>query len=271
MSFSLTPHAKACAQVGAPLVVAALGLGLTALISGIGHQDLDGASSSGAAFGQVARSGYDAGAGAATTPLTASAALQAPPAQLARVANPRGRDLDCLAEAVYYEARGESAAGQAAVAQVVLNRARHPNYPKSVCGVVFQGGFAGDCQFSFVCDGAMSRPVEPTAWRQARQIAARALSGYVMTSVGRALNFHVSPTGTERHAAPGTVAQLGRHVFFVAVNRPVPTPPRHEEPPRVVEASLVARGPDAPEAVHALTAALSEVAPSKPAHTGPTE
>ncbi len=271
MSFSLTPHAKACAQVGAPLVVAALGLGLTALICGIGHRDLDGSASSGAAFGQVARSGYDAGGAVATGPLTASADLQASPSRVGHLGSARGRDLDCLAEAVYYEARGESAAGQAAVAQVVLNRARHPNYPKSVCGVVFQGGFAGDCQFSFVCDGAMSRPVEPTAWRQARQIAARALSGYVMTSVGRALNFHVSPTGTERHAAPGTVAQLGRHVFFVAVNRPLPAPPRHEDPPRLVEASLTARGPDAPEAVHALTAALAEVTPAKTIHTGPTE
>jgi hypothetical protein len=242
---------------------------MTALICGIGRQDIDTAASSGAAFGQVARSGYDAGAGAATTPLAVSAALQGPPAQIARGRGARGRDLDCLAEAVYYEARGESAAGQAAVAQVVLNRAHHPNYPKSVCGVVFQGGFAGDCQFSFVCDGAMSRPVEPTAWRQARQIAARALSGYVMTSVGRALNFHVSPSGTERHAAPGTVAQLGRHVFFVAITRPAP--PRHDDPPRLVEASLTARAPDAPEAVHALTSALAEVTPPKPPHTGPTE
>ncbi len=266
MSFSLSPHAKACAQVGAPLVVAALGLGLTAVICGAGHRDIDGGASSGAAFGQVARSGYDAGAGVATTPMSASAALQGAAPQ-----SVRGRDLDCLAEAVYYEARGESAAGQAAVAQVVLNRARHPNYPKSVCGVVFQGGFAGDCQFSFVCDGAMSRPVEPTAWRQARQIAARALSGYVMTSVGRALNFHVSPTGTERHAAPGTVAQLGRHVFFVAMGRPAPAPPRREEPPHLEEASLVARSPDAPEAVHALTAALAEVTPAKTPHPGPTQ
>jgi hypothetical protein len=264
LSFSLSPHAKACAQVGAPLVVAALGLGLTAMICGIGRPDLDGASSSGAAFGQVARSGYDAGAGAATTPVAASLAQQT-----ARPQTSRGRDLDCLAEAVYYEARGESEAGQAAVAQVVLNRARHPNYPKSVCGVVFQGGFAGDCQFSFVCDGAMSRPVEPTAWRQARQIAARALSGYVMTSVGRALNFHVSPTGAERHAAPGTVAQLGRHVFFVAVNRPGAASARRGEPPHIMEASLVARAPDAPEA--ARTAALSEVTPSKTPRPGPTE
>ncbi len=265
MSFSLSPHAKACAQVGAPLVVAALGLGLTALICGIGHRDLDGASSSGAAFGQVARSGYDAGGAVATAPLTANLTQRS-----AQTRPARGRDLDCLAEAVYYEARGESQAGQAAVAQVVLNRARHPNYPKSVCGVVFQGGFAGDCQFSFVCDGAMSRPVDPAAWRQARQIAARALSGYVMTSVGRALNFHVSPTGTERRAVPGAIAQLGRHVFFVAVKRTAPMV-RHEDPPRLVEASLVARGADAPEAARALTAALSEVTPPKTPRPGPTE
>ncbi len=239
------------------------------MICGARHHDLDGAQSAGAAFGQVARAGFDAGASVATGPLTASAALPGAPPQTAHVASGRGRDLDCLAEAVYYEARGESAAGQAAVAQVVLNRAHHPNYPKSVCGVVFQGGFAGECQFRFVCDGAMARPVEPTAWRQARQIAARALSGYVMTSVGNALNFHVSATGAERRAAPGTVAQLGRHVFFVAVNRAAPR--RHDDTPRLADDSLTARGPDAPEAVHALTTALADVTAPKTPHTGPTE
>ena len=125
------------------------------------------------------------------------------------------RDVDCLSQAVYYEARGESLAGQQAVAQVVLNRARHPGFPKSVCAVVFQ-----TCQFSFVCDGAMGRPLEPMAWRRARSVAARALDGYVMAAVGRALSFHVAEGG----AAPGAVARLGRHAFYVAQNHsPVQT------------------------------------------------
>lgn len=74
------------------------------------------------------------------------------------------RDLDCLTDAVYYEARGESRQGQAAVAQVVLNRVRHPAFPKSVCGVVFQGAFSNStCQFSFACDGSMRKPRDPEA------------------------------------------------------------------------------------------------------------
>ncbi|MFM8375734.1 MAG: cell wall hydrolase, partial [Phenylobacterium sp.] len=66
-----------------------------------------------------------------------------------------GRDLDCLTQAVYYEARGEGRAGMQAVAQVVLNRARHPAFPKTICGVVFQGASRQTgCQFSFTCNGA---------------------------------------------------------------------------------------------------------------------
>ncbi len=125
------------------------------------------------------------------------------------------RDLDCLADAVYYEARGESATGQAAVAQVVLNRVRHPAFPKSVCGVVFQGAHTGDtCQFSFACDGSMGRPREPGAWRQARTVAARALSGFVMPSVGNATHFHVAGLQPEWGPSLMRVAQIGLHVFY---------------------------------------------------------
>ena len=125
------------------------------------------------------------------------------------------RDLDCLTDAVYYEARGETAAGQAAVAQVVLNRVRHPGFPKSVCGVVFQGVADGDgCQFSFACDGSMHRPRESEAWRRAEQIAARALTGFVMPSVGNATHFHA--IGVDPGWGPRLlkVAQVGLHVFY---------------------------------------------------------
>src|SRR4051812_14116005 len=74
------------------------------------------------------------------------------------------RSLECLTQAIYYEARSESDAGQRAVAQVVLNRVRHPAYPDSVCGVVYQGSArATGCQFTFTCDGAMAGGIEPYA------------------------------------------------------------------------------------------------------------
>lgn len=125
------------------------------------------------------------------------------------------RDLECLTQAVYYEARGETPAGQAAVAQVVLNRARHPAFPKSVCGVVFQGASRGGvCQFSFACDGSMRRGRERGAWSRAQRVAARALSGTVMTVVGNATHFHtinVSPGWGPRLIRVG---QVGLHVFY---------------------------------------------------------
>lgn len=125
------------------------------------------------------------------------------------------RDLECLTQAVYYEARGETPAGQAAVAQVVLNRVRHSAFPKSVCAVVFQGAYRGGvCQFSFACDGSMRRRREPGAWARAERVAARALSGGVMAPVGNATHFHtinVSPGWGPRMVR---VAQVGLHVFY---------------------------------------------------------
>src|SRR5262249_50934740 len=102
------------------------------------------------------------------------------------------RDLDCLTQAVYFEARGEGPGGMQAVAQVVLNRVRHPAFPKTVCGVVFQGSGGSGCQFSFACDGSVNRAPEAGAWRRARDVAAKALSGHVMAEVGNATHFHTT-------------------------------------------------------------------------------
>ena len=124
------------------------------------------------------------------------------------------RELDCLSAAVYYEARGESAAGQAAIAQVVLNRVRHPAFPKSVCGVVYQGAQSHTCQFSFACDGSMRRSREPAAWNRARAIAGKALGGQVMASVGNATHFHVASLGQVWGVRLLQVARVGSHVFY---------------------------------------------------------
>ncbi len=130
----------------------------------------------------------------------------------ARAAAAHGTDANCLAQAVYYEARGESVSGQAAVAQVVLNRVRHPAFPKTVCGVVFQKSGQG-CQFSFACNGSMHSGMEPGAWRRAEQVAQRALSGAVMADVGEATQFQAARAGGWANGLL-KVAQIGEHVFF---------------------------------------------------------
>ncbi|MFC3069035.1 cell wall hydrolase [Phenylobacterium soli] len=135
----------------------------------------------------------------------------------ARAAHPdamqQARDLDCLTDAVYYEARGETVRGQQAVATVVLNRVKNPNFPKTVCGVVFQRA-AGACQFSFACDGSMRRGREVEAWDDARKIAARALSGYVLRDVGSATHFHTLDVSPGWGPKMLRVATVGLHVFY---------------------------------------------------------
>ena len=179
---------------------------------------------------------------AAARPAPAIVSAPAPSpvrSRMASVSVPVRRDLDCLTAAVYYEARGESAEGQAAVAQVVLNRAHHLEYPRSVCGVVFQGARAGACQFSFVCDGAMRQPLEHTAWDRARAIASRALSGYVMAAVGPAIRFHV--THVAWNGRDGAIARIGNHLFLGKVRPPtVVTAQRMVANTRVADKIVVA-------------------------------
>ncbi len=142
------------------------------------------------------------------------AVLQAPTPL--RVADPIAvaHDIDCLTAAVYYEARGEPREGQAAVAQVVLNRVRDAGFPKTVCGVVYQGAANHECQFSFACDGAAEARLEPDAWARARSVAYRALAGYVVAAVGGATHYHVADLGEIWGGQLVRVAQIGQHVFY---------------------------------------------------------
>src|SRR6185312_2810861 len=123
--------------------------------------------------------------------------------------------LQCLTQAAYYEAGANGPPAQAAVVQVVLNRLRHPDFPKSVCGVVYEGsGRDAGCQFTFTCDGALSRPVDADAWNEARRVAQHALAGFVDRAVGTATYYHadyVFPTW-----APTLVklATVGPHIFY---------------------------------------------------------
>lgn len=124
------------------------------------------------------------------------------------------RALLCLTQAVYYEAGFEPLEGRRAVAQVVLNRMRHPAFPKSVCGVVYQGAGTRVCQFTFVCDGALYRAPALGAWRQAEAIARAALDGFVERSVGEATHYHADYVAPRWAPLLAKVAKLGQHIFY---------------------------------------------------------
>jgi len=95
-----------------------------------------------------------------------------------------------------------------------LNRLRHPAFPKSVCGVVYQGSGGRVCQFTFVCDGALYRQPELGAWRQAEQVARAALAGYVETAVGEATHYHADYVAPRWAPLLAKVAQIGQHIFY---------------------------------------------------------
>lgn len=123
--------------------------------------------------------------------------------------------LRCLTQAVYYEAATEPLEGRRAVAQVVLNRVRHPAYPKSVCGVVYQGSERRTgCQFSFTCDGSLLRAPMAGPWRQAQEVARAALAGYVEKSVGTATHYHADYVLPKWAFQLAKIEQLGRHIFY---------------------------------------------------------
>jgi spore germination cell wall hydrolase CwlJ-like protein len=130
-------------------------------------------------------------------------------------ANDRELATQCMTQAVYYEAAFEPLDGQRAVAQVILNRTRHPAFPKSVCGVVYQGSnrITG-CQFSFTCDGSLARRPAAWAWDRARKVAEAAMAGYVMKAVGGATHYHADYVFP--YWAPGLakVNQIGAHIFY---------------------------------------------------------
>ncbi len=123
--------------------------------------------------------------------------------------------IDCLTAAVYYESATETVDGQRAVAQVVLNRVRHPAYPNSVCGVVFQGSErATGCQFTFTCDGSLRRAPSARGWLRARSIAAAALSGYVDANVGLATHYHTLFVVPYWSGSLTKLRTVGSHIFY---------------------------------------------------------
>jgi spore germination cell wall hydrolase CwlJ-like protein len=130
-------------------------------------------------------------------------------------ADNRTSAVTCLAQAVYYEAAGEGMDGGRAVAQVVLNRLRHPGFPSTVCGVVYQGADrATGCQFSFTCDGSMQRIPVPSLWARSKQIAEEALKGRVFAPVGHATHYHADYVLPYWADSLDKSVQIGRHIFY---------------------------------------------------------
>ncbi len=130
-------------------------------------------------------------------------------------AGTQAQAVECLTAAVYYEAATEPLDGQRAVAQVVLNRVRHPAYPNSVCGVVFQGSERRTgCQFTFTCDGSLARKPSSRLWSLAQQVAREALAGYVHKPVGLATNYHADYVVPYWASSLHKIAVVGRHIFY---------------------------------------------------------
>jgi spore germination cell wall hydrolase CwlJ-like protein len=153
------------------------------------------------------------------------------------------RERRCLATAIYFEARGEPVQGQIAVGQVILNRVRSPQFPATICGVVYQGQLAPGCQFSFTCDGRTDLPRQDAQWALAQKLARQITSGQVwLPEVGYSTYYHANYVRPVWVAAMNKVDSIGRHFFYKK---------RHESPYNVPDAS----GTDA-------TVSLASSAPS---------
>jgi len=188
------------------------------------------------------------------------------------------RSLDCLSQAVYYEAASESEDGQRAVAQVVLNRVRHPAWPNSVCGVVYQGPMraGGGCQFTFTCDGSLGRRPGGIAWARARMIAAEALAGHSFAGVGLSTHYHthaVFPSWAPRlmktavigahnfYRLPGTPGLPGAFSDRYAGSEPVPRPAAYIPSFRTAASALdlAAFAPATPAEIRAAVTIRSDI------------
>jgi spore germination cell wall hydrolase CwlJ-like protein len=121
----------------------------------------------------------------------------------------------CLAEAVYYEARSETKAGQKAVAEVILNRVKSKHYPNTICGVVYQGAERSTgCQFTFTCDGSTAKMPYGKLWTRSEDVARLALTGAMGELTGGATHYHT--TDIFPHWAPNMrpTRLIGSHQFY---------------------------------------------------------
>lgn len=211
-------------------VVGLLALGLTLAASMRGRADAAPSSSalpitsakaatliaatSGAKALEVRATGVEAEKINAALPFSSAPVQAAVPFSAPTGGTAYDRALTCLTQAVYYEAGFEPLSGRRAVAQVIINRSRHPAFPKSICGVVYQRNATPICQFTFVCDGSLTRPAGAAAWSEARKVAEAALAGYVEGSVGQATHYHANYVAPYWAPMLAKITQIGAHIFY---------------------------------------------------------
>lgn len=126
-----------------------------------------------------------------------------------------GPQWSCLAEAIYFEARGEPVDGQVAVAEVILNRVDSDRYPDEICKVVNQGtGRINACQFSYTCDGVPEQIADQDAWKTAGRVARRLLDGAPRLLTQDATHYHADYVDPHWATVYPRTAQVGRHIFY---------------------------------------------------------
>lgn len=132
-----------------------------------------------------------------------------------RWAESRASEHQCLAEAIYYEARSETRSGQLAVADVVKNRVKSKHYPNTICEVVYEGAhrpFA--CQFSFACDGSMERAPKNPVWQRSQDIAQVSLTGFVPDLTQNSTHYHTVEIDPDWAETLEYKATIGFHKFY---------------------------------------------------------
>ena len=155
------------------------------------------------------------GAGVLGVLATGVANAAALPGLAAPTNDDRTQAIGCMTSAILYEAGFESREGQEAVAEVVLNRLRSPAFPKTVCGVVFQGSQRRTgCQFSFTCDGSMRKALPVDAIERAREVATKAIDGQLTSRISGATHYHADYVSPYWAPTLVRVAAIGRHIFY---------------------------------------------------------
>jgi hypothetical protein len=135
-------------------------------------------------------------------------------------ATERARETRCLAEAIYYEARGESVVGQLAVAEVVVNRVRSKHYPDTFCDVVYEGSYRSTgCQFTFTCDGSLRHRPYGAAWRQANVVAGGVVAGFARPMTHSATHYHTNEVDPYWSGSLIETTRIGAHIFYRFPNR----------------------------------------------------